>query len=146
VNAIYSASLSRFVQALPLWATALWWGSMTTVGFLVVPLLFAHLPGTMAGTLAARFFTAQTWVSVACTLLLLLSSRSQEGEAGAHPLHAARLLVVAGLLLALLAEFAVAPRIVARDNLALWHRVGSVMYFLQWACAALTFWRLGRKP
>lgn len=139
------APLSRFVQALPRWAVALWWGSLTTIGFLVVPLLFAHLPGTMAGTLAARFFTAQTWVSVACTLLLLLASRPQEGEEGAHPLHAARLLVIGGLLLALLAEFAVAPRIVARENLAIWHRIGSAMYFLQWACAALTFWRLGKR-
>ena len=142
---VISGPLSRFVQALPRWAAALWWGSLTTIGFLVVPLLFAHLPGTMAGTLAARFFTAQTWVSVACTLLLLLASRPQGGEEGTHPLHTARLLVVGGLLLALLAEFAVAPRIVARENLAIWHRIGSAMYFTQWVCAALTFWRLGRK-
>lgn len=143
---VISAPLSRFVQALPRWAAALWWGSLTTIGFLVVPLLFAHLPGTMAGTLAARFFTAQTWVSVACTLLLLLASRPKEGEAaGHHPLHAARLLVVGGLLLALLAEFAVAPRIVARENLAVWHRIGSAMYFTQWVFAALTFWRLGKR-
>lgn len=143
---VISAPLSRFVQALPRWAAALWWGSLTTIGFLVVPLLFAHLPGTMAGTLAARFFTAQTWVSVACTLLLLLASRPQEGEEGGHhPLHAARLLVVGGLLLALLAEFAVAPRIVARENLAVWHRIGSAMYFTQWVFAALTFWRLGKR-
>ena len=33
--------------------------------------------------------------------------------------------VLAGMLLALLAEFAVAPRIVARENLKLWHGVGS---------------------
>ncbi|MEQ1659867.1 MAG: DUF4149 domain-containing protein [Hylemonella sp.] len=143
---VISAPLSRFVQALPRWAAALWWGSLTTIGFLVVPLLFAHLPGTMAGTLAARFFTAQTWVSVACTLLLLLASRPKEGEAVGHPpLYAARLLVVGGLLLALLAEFAVAPRIVARENLAVWHRIGSAMYFTQWVFAALTFWRLGKR-
>ena len=39
------------------------------------------------------------------------------------------------MLLALLVEFAVAPRIVARENLALWHSVGSAMYLLQWLCA-----------
>ncbi len=137
--------MRAFLLRLPLWAAALWWGSLTTIGFLVVPLLFANLPGTMAGTLAARFFTAQTWVSVACTLLLLLASRPKEGEAGAPPPHAARLLVVGGLLLALLVEFAVAPRIVAHENLAVWHRIGSAMYFTQWVCAALTFWRLGKR-
>jgi hypothetical protein len=46
------------------------------------------------------------------------------------------------MLLALLVEYGVAPRIVARENLALWHRVGSVMYFLQWVCAGLVFWKL----
>ncbi|MDP3699624.1 MAG: DUF4149 domain-containing protein [Hylemonella sp.] len=142
---VNSGSLFRFVQALPRWAAALWWGSLTTIGFLVVPLLFAHLPGSMAGALAAKLFAAQTWVSVACTSLLLLASRPKEGEEGGDPLHAARLLVVGGLLLALLVEFAVAPRIVARENLAIWHRIGSAMYFTQWVCAALTFWRLGKR-
>ena len=36
----------------------------------------------------------------------------------------------------------VAPHIVARDNLALWHRVGSGMYLVQWICAAVVFGRL----
>ena len=49
------------------------------------------------------------------------------------------------MLLALLAEFGVAPRIVARENLALWHSVGSVMYLLQWGFAAMTFWQLGKR-
>ena len=47
------------------------------------------------------------------------------------------------MLLALLLEFAVAPRIVARDNLRLWHGVGSAMYALQWLCAGLVLWRTG---
>ncbi len=140
--------MQRFVQALPLWAAALWWGSLTTIGFLVVPLLFVQLPTpAMAGAMAARLFTAQAWVTVACTVLLLLASRPRDGAGGGGDaaLQASRLWVLGGLLLALLVEFAVAPRIVARENLALWHRVGSAMYFLQWLCAALTFRRLGKR-
>lgn len=139
--------MHRFIQAAPTWAAALWWGSLTTIGFLVVPLLFVHLPSSaMAGAMAARLFTAQTWVSVACTVLLLLfSRRPQDRDDGADPLQAARLLIVGGLLLALLMEFAVAPRIMTRENLALWHRIGSGLYVLQWVCAAITFWRLGCK-
>lgn len=130
------------LNKLPLWAAALWWGSLSTIGFLVVPLLFMHLPSpALAGAMAARLFTAQTWVSVICTVLLLLAARPRDEEEGASPLHAARLFIVGGLLLALLVEFAVAPRIVARENLALWHRVGSGMYLLQWLCAAATFWK-----
>lgn len=137
--------MRAFVQGLPLWAAALWWGSLTTTGFLVVPLLFVHLPTpAMAGAMAARLFTAQTWVTVVCALLLLLAARPRAGEAEVGALQVVRLFVIGGLLLALLAEFAVAPRIVARDNLALWHRVGSAMYVLQWICAAITFRRLGR--
>ncbi|MCZ8251576.1 MAG: DUF4149 domain-containing protein [Hylemonella sp.] len=138
--------MRAFLLKLPLWAAALWWGSLTTVGFLVVPLLFVHLPSpALAGGMAAKLFTAQTWITVVCTLLLLMASRP-EAEEGAErgPLQAVRLTVVGGLLLALLVEFAVAPRILARDNLALWHRAGSTLYVLQWFCAAITFWRLGR--
>ena len=140
--------MRAFLLRLPLWAAALWWGSLTTIGFLAVPLLFMHLPSpAMAGGMAAKLFTAQTWVTVVCTLLLLLASRpsDDEQEGAESPLHAVRLTVVGGLLLALLVEFAVAPRIVARENLALWHRAGTAMYVLQWFCAAITFWRLGRK-
>ena len=55
------------------WLAALWWGSLTTLGFGVVPLLFVHLPTpAMAGGMAARLFSAQTWVSAVCGLLLLL--------------------------------------------------------------------------
>lgn len=133
-------------QQLSLWAAALWWGSLTTVGFLVVPLLFVHLPSpAVAGAMAAKLFSAQTWVSVVCATPLLLFQSRSPGEEGANAGQAAQLFIVGGLLLSLLVEFAVAPRIVARENLALWHRVGSGMYLLQWICAASTFWRVGKR-
>ena len=129
---------------LPVFAAALWWGSLTAIGFLAVPLLFAHLPTpAAAGQMAARLFSAQTWVSLACGVLLLMSARTVEGPrmdwAGG-----ALVFVVAGLLLAVLAEFAVAPRIVARQNLALWHGVGSAMYLGQWLCSATVLWKITR--
>jgi hypothetical protein len=67
---------------LALLAAALWWGSLTTVGFLVVPMLFMHLATpAMAGTMAGRLFEAQSWVSLACGLILLMHARSQIGRA-----------------------------------------------------------------
>lgn len=137
--------MQRFLSALLPWSAALWWGSLTTIGFLVVPLLFMHLPApALAGQMAAKLFTAQTWVSVVCVLLLLLASRPTD-DAAPTPLFKARLFIIAGLLLALLVEFVIAPRIVARENLALWHRLGTAFYFLQWFCAGVSFWRLSRK-
>src|SRR6185369_17192511 len=120
---------------LPVFATALWWGSLTATGFIMVPTLFAHMATpALAGQTAARLFTAQTWIGVGCGLLLLMASKQDE-TAPMDWARGALVFVVAGVLLALLAEFAVAPRIIARENLKLWHSVGSGMYVLQWVCA-----------
>jgi len=131
------------MSRLPLWVAALWWGSLSTVGFLVVPMLFTHLPTPLlAGTMAAHLFTAQTWLSCVCALILLLSSRPDKAQVSAPVLQTAVIFIVSGMLLALLSEFAVAPRIVARENLRWWHGVGSAMYLLQWLCAGVTLWKL----
>ncbi len=131
------------MRAWPVWVAALWWGSLTTMGFCVVPLLFVYLPTpAMAGATAARLFQAQTWASVVFGLLLLLASRAHGFPALATRAQSATVFIVGGMLLALLVEFAVAPRIVARGNLRLWHTVGSAMYLLQWFCAGATFWTL----
>jgi len=113
------------------------------LGFLVVPLLFVHLPTpAMAGSMAAKLFTAQTWVSTVCALFLQLQTRSGGASVFEHRARAAMIFIVSGMLLTLLSEFAVAPRIVARENLRLWHSVGSLMYVLQWLCATVTFGKL----
>jgi len=36
---------------------ALWWGSLTALGFVIVPMLFTHLPSpAVAGQVAAKLF------------------------------------------------------------------------------------------
>lgn len=128
-------------------AAALWWGSLTTTGFLVVPMLFAHLPTpAMAGQMAARLFTAQTWVAVACGLMLMMAARPRDEPVRMDWAQGALLYVLAGVLLALLVEFAIAPRIVSRVNLKVWHSLGSVLYMLQWACAGAVLWKLTAPP
>ena len=131
----------------PALLAALWWGSLGAIGFLAVPLLFVYLPTpAMAGSMAARLFAAQTWVSVVCCVLLLLVSRPK-GDVTLYPwARAATVFIVAGLLLALLVQFGVAPRIVARQDLRLWHSVGTLMYALQWGCALATLWHTLRAP
>jgi len=137
------------------WATlaaGLWWGSLSALMLLVVPLLFMHLPSAqMAGSMAARLFSAQTWLtSLCCLLLLLVFNRAQDedllalGRAVLRP-------VIAGLLLALLVELALAPRILAArgqegQSLRLWHGLTSAMYLAQWLCALGVLWRLARRP
>lgn len=128
---------------LPFFCAALWWGSLTAIGFVAVPLLFVHLPTpAMAGYMAAQLFAAQTWISIACCALLLVFSKHKAAEKMEKWAQAAIGFVIAGLLLALLLQYGVSPRIVARENLKLWHGVGTAMYALQWACAAMVLWRL----
>ncbi len=132
-----------------LMAAALWWGSLTAVGAWVVPLLFANLPTpALAGQAAAKLFSAQTWVALGCGMGLLMLARASvrvdEDGREASPMawaNGALAWVAAGMLLALVGEFGVAPRIVARENLKLWHGVGSALYALQWVCAGVVLWK-----
>ena len=124
---------------LQVFLAALWWGSLTTVGFMVVPMLFMHLEtAAIAGQMAAKLFSAQTAVALACGVLLLLAAKRENLD----QVHTPSPWVIAGMLLALLIELAVKPHIVARDNMALWHNLGSAFYVLQWLCAGKVLWSL----
>ena len=130
-------------ERIGVFAAALWWGSLGAIGFLAVPLLFVHPPETaLAGRTAARLFQAQAWVSIACGMLVFMAARTQEPEAPMRWARGAVVYAVPAMLLALLLEFAVAPRIVLRENLALWHSVGSAMYLAQWLCAGVVLWKV----
>jgi hypothetical protein len=124
---------------LQVFLAALWWGSLCAVGFMVVPMLFMHLETpAIAGQMAGKLFSAQTWLAVACGILLLLAAKRQNLSQA----HAPSPWVITGMLLALLIELAVKPHIMARDNLALWHNLGSAFYVLQWLCAGKVLWSL----
>ena len=125
---------------------AFWWGSLSTIGFLVVPMLFARLGSpAVAGNMAGQLFAAQTWVALACGLVLLVHFRAQAGERMDAAARTITGWVITALLLALLQQYAVAPRILARENLKLWHTLGSAMYLGQWLCAGVVLWRMGRR-
>jgi hypothetical protein len=131
------------MRTLPLWFSAAWAMSLSMLGLFVVPMLFANLPSpAIAGAMAAKLFAAQTGISVACAFLLLLTFRSEKRWVRPPVAQSATLYVLFGAVLALLVEFGVSPRIIARDNLALWHAVGSAMYLLQWVCALVVFAKL----
>ena len=154
--------MKNLASKLTIFTAALWWGSLTTLGFFVAPMLFQYLPNkALAGNMAARLFEGQTWVSVGCGLVLLLILRPKRFEnqldtentsendgnmplAGVFIAYGAILFVALGVLMSLLVAFGVSPRIVARESLMLWHAAGSVMYFAQWVCAGIVLWKLSR--
>ena len=108
-------------------------------------MLFMHLPSpAVAGAMAARLFTAQTWIGCGCGLLMLLVFNQKSGFPQAALAQSAIKFIVAGMLLALLVKFGVAPRIVSArsegGNLRLWHGLGSAMLLSQWLCAGFALW------
>ena len=130
-------------------AAALWWGSLTVVGFLVVPQLFQHAASpAQAGQLAAKIFAAQTWVGIGCAMVLLVVASAKDDDTPKMDwAQGALVYVILGMLVALLQEFAVAPRIVLRQQLAFWHSAGTALYAVQWLCALVVLWKLaGRRP
>lgn len=128
---------------------ALWWGSLSALGFIIVPMLFTHLPSpAAAGQLAAKLFTAQTWLSIGCAMfLLLIFNQKGTGTPDVRAQEAIKF-IVTGLLLAVLVEFGLSPRIVSArsdgGNLKFLHGLGSALYFGQWVCSGFAFWRLSR--
>jgi hypothetical protein len=121
---------------------ALWWGSLTAIGFVAVPLLFANAASpTVAGGLAAKLFQAECWIGLACGMLLLMTARGADGTPAIGWAGGAVVYVLLGMLCALLQEFAVAPRIVARQDLRFWHSAGTAVYAAQWLCALVVLWR-----
>ncbi|MCK9516027.1 MAG: DUF4149 domain-containing protein [Ottowia sp.] len=127
-----------------MFVAALWWGSLVAIGGVAVPLLFATLPSaSLAGPVAARLFGAANMLAIGCGVLLLLlfkgRAAGENARAGVQTIIFAAAL---GVLLALLIQFAVAPRIIAGQNLALWHTLGTIFLVVQWLCAGLILWKM----
>jgi uncharacterized membrane protein len=134
------------IQSVVALCTALWWGSLTTIGFVVVPLLFARMPTKqMAGQFAALLFHYQAYVSWACIGVLLSIVFLQNRQAKKPVNFTENSLLFAGLAFSIVVYFVVAPQIAERQNLRLWHSLGTALYAGQWICATVSLWRLGKR-
>jgi hypothetical protein len=130
-------------QRLAVLAAALWWGSLSAIGFLAVPLLFANAASpAIAGSLAGKLFNAESWVGLGCGMVLLMGARERDGTATMNWAGGAVAYVLLGMLAALLQEFAIAPRILARQDLAFWHTAGTAAFAAQWLCALVVLWKV----
>ena len=136
-------------QRFGLMMASLWWGSLTGLGFVVVPMLFTSMASpAAAGAVAAKLFTAQAWLGIGCTMLMLMAFNQKDIATPNVQVQAAIKFIVAGLLLTLLVEFGIAPRIISArgdgSSLKLWHGLGSALYLGQWLCAGTSLWLLTR--
>ena len=151
------------LQRLAMMVAALWWGAISGMSFVAVPLMFAKLGPALAGPVAAKLFSLQCWMGLGLGLVLLLVLRRQRDN-GVNSGEAAEVsveslasmqavlgcmgIVVFGMLLAMVQEFGVAQKIVTAratgGNLRLWHGLGSMMVLGQWLCAGAILWRLSQ--
>jgi hypothetical protein len=130
------------IRTIGLLSAALWWGSLTTIGFVVVPLLFSRMQTKqMAGQMAALIFQYQAYVSWGCASVLCLIAFKQARKAGKSFAVSENSLLLAGLVFSLCVYFIVAPQISARQNLKLWHSMGTALFAGQWICATVVLWR-----
>lgn len=137
---------NRMQSRLALFAAAAWWASVSALGFWVVPMLFARLPTpAMAGNLAAQLFEQQSWVALACGVILLLLHRRQaalrDGVPASPGAKTTLVIVLIALFMVIVNQYGVSPRIVARENLRFWHGLGSMLYVVQWLCVTAILWR-----
>lgn len=133
-------------ERLPVLVAALWWGSLSTMGFVAVPLTFARVPQVMvAGYMAAGLFEMEAYISIACCALLLVLSKRKHSQTIEPWARSALVFVILGMLLALLLQFGVAPRVIAYHGVRPWHTLATVMYVGQWLCALAVLWRVARK-
>ncbi|AOW13233.1 hypothetical protein LPB72_06780 [Hydrogenophaga crassostreae] len=143
---------------------ALWWGALSGISFIAVPLLFAKLGPALAGPVAAKLFSAQCWMGLGLGLAVLLILRreresvmgaqgdaapSVEGLLNMQTALATMGFVVLAMLMALIQEFGVAQKIITArasgGNLRLWHSVGSMLVLGQWLCAGSVLWRASKR-
>ena len=116
-------------------ALAFWCASWSVIGLVVVPMLFVYLPTAQtAGQMAAKLFTAQTYLALGfvCIWLWAAISAFFRNPLGPHFSHQPIFWwVLASGLCSLMLEFVVAPQILLRENLAFWHQLGSGLYLAQ---------------
>ena len=125
---------------LPVFLAALWWGGVSAISFLVVPVLFVQMGNpSLAGTVAARLFSIQS-VAVMAIAVLLVAWRAVRSD---RWLIAVLALAISA---ALAQELGIAPRILqARllgESIRVWHALGTICILLQWATGSVVLYRL----
>jgi hypothetical protein len=158
-----AASRHTAIQRLFLILAGLWVGSLCTVGFLVVPTIFANLQDRqVAGMIAAAIFQAEAYLSVlVCVALLLLANflikRSIENY------RSVRWVILVLLLISALTCFGIIPYmnglrtealllgmpVMASPSAALFgrlHGISSGLFLLQSVLGLWMVWRISRYP
>lgn len=132
----------RWQMRLALFLAALWWGSLTSVAGLAVPVLWHAIPvASLARPVVVRMLEAQSWLALACGMLILLLFKARANGPSGTQAWAMTAGAALGMLCALLLQFSIAPRVMAAPEIRIWWLAGAALLLLQWVCAATLLWR-----
>ena len=161
--AAVTADRLALFQRLFLLIAGVWVGSLFTVGYLVVPTIFANLQDRqVAGMIAAAIFQAQAYVSVlVCVTLLLLANTLIKRNVENY--RSTRWLILVLLLISALTCFGLIPYmdalrqealllgipVMASPSASLFgrlHGISSGLFLIQSLLGLWMVWRLTRYP
>ncbi|MBR8397354.1 DUF4149 domain-containing protein [Burkholderia cenocepacia] len=138
--------------------SAVWVGSLLTIGYAVAPVLFKTLERMTAGSVAAQLFRIEALLGVVCGVLLLALS-NQQVRRGSSEYRRVRWIVAAMVVCVLVGYFALQPfmnalRVAAMDagtdianspyasRFGMLHGVSSVFYLVESVLGLMLIWRL----
>ncbi|WP_423370643.1 DUF4149 domain-containing protein [Burkholderia sp. LMG 32019] len=138
--------------------SAVWVGSLLTIGYAVAPVLFKMLERMTAGSVAAQLFRIEAILGVVCGVLLLALS-NQQVRRGSSEYRRVRWVVAAMVVCVLVGYFALQPfmnalRVAAMDagtdianspyasRFGMLHGVSSVFYLVESVLGLMLIWRL----
>ncbi|MCA8151173.1 DUF4149 domain-containing protein [Burkholderia contaminans] len=138
--------------------SAVWVGSLLTIGYAVAPVLFKTLERMTAGSVAAQLFRIEAILGVVCGVLLLALS-NQQVRRGSSDYRRVRWIVAAMVVCVLVGYFALQPfmnalRVAAMDagtdianspyasRFGMLHGVSSVFYLVESVLGLMLIWCL----
>ncbi|WP_175926114.1 DUF4149 domain-containing protein [Burkholderia cepacia] len=138
--------------------SAVWVGSLLTIGYAVAPVLFKTLERMTAGSVAAQLFRIEAILGVVCGVLLLALS-NQQVRRGSSEYRRVRWVVAAMVVCVLVGYFALQPfmnalRVAAMDagtdianspyasRFGMLHGVSSVFYLVESVLGLMLIWRM----
>ncbi|KVR04006.1 hypothetical protein WK11_15415 [Burkholderia ubonensis] len=138
--------------------SAVWVGSLLTIGYAVAPVLFRSLERMTAGSVAAQLFRIEAVVGVVCGVLLLVLS-NQQVRRGCDEYRRVRWILAAMVGCVLIGYFALQPfmnalRVAAMDagtdianspyasRFGMLHGVSSLFYVVESVLGLMLIWRL----
>jgi hypothetical protein len=130
---------------------ALWWGGVSALAFVAVPLLFVRLGDpALAGPVAAELFVVVSRLGVFAGLWLVWFYMKKVLLPLTRVDVIALVFVILAVVAAVLQDTWVAHQIVTArasgGNLKLWHGLGSGLVLLQWLAATCALWTLTGLP